>query len=152
MTKVDIDKLEGVQLDLAVCDALGWVRSDDMSPMARQCHYDENKTTLYWLHDFGRCCIIGNQPIGEWIGGYCYFEPHRDIKAAWRLDKPGWRWTFAEGRDGWTGKIVLDARVKSFDPVIRCGATVNLDDFTDKSHAYATARSRAFLKAVGWEG
>ena len=116
---IEIDELEGRELAEAVALSQGWARG------------------------FGGylCGPFDAEGMREIF--MCDYRPDRDIAQAWELDGEGWLWESSENMNGLVVRVLV--------PTISrwaYGAWVDWADFSTKPHATATARCRAFLKAM----
>ncbi len=69
---------------------------------------------------------------------------HKSLDAAWKLDGNNWRWVFSQA------KLALHVTVFVGEiGNILAGLAVLFSDFPTKAEAYATARARVWLLAMG---
>ena len=85
-------------------------------------------------------CWFKDAELFSSVPGY---RPDIDIAQAWELDGEGWLWDMTEGIGGVCFIVSVNDALP--DPVGRA----RWADFPTKAHATATARCRAYLKAMG---
>jgi hypothetical protein len=123
---IDIDKLTGYDLTLALVLELGWVRTEGMA------------NPDWWTTPEGKSRHVPPTAKASLL-------PHEFTPAyvrSWELDEEGWMW---ESEEYDIGKL----SIKVFSPDFgRLGSSlVNIDDFTSKREAYAVAHCRTWYKA-----
>jgi len=114
-----IYELEGEELSAAVAEAQGRHKRRDNS------EYRE----WYWVDD-----------KGVELHSVVYYRPDRDIWKAWDLDGEGWLWS----QDTNSEEIEVTVEVDS----VWYTAKAKYEDHSTRARAYATARCRAYLKAM----
>jgi len=124
----EIDELEGTRLAEAVAIAQGMTKATSKSGHA-------------WFDAAGEIWIIAEKDPS--LGAL--YRPDRNIAQAWELDGEGWLWNFLEFPDRLTAQTGI-AYCSSYQ------VSVYWADFPTKAAAYATARCRAYLKAMAYKG
>ena len=161
---MDIDKLEGRELDAAVAEkVMDWHWNDlwgSLIPREQTAMPSEMWTEWHEDEDgLSRKPIRGNTVSGLSYNGDLFKInlPHysTDIAAAWLVDKPGWYWIFHEALNHlqitlYPSKELYHKRPWDLQPYpkgIIC-VKVNWDERKTKAEVYALGRCRAALKAM----
>jgi hypothetical protein len=153
---MNYDELSGVELARAVAERRGWLFAGDARTGFVDLaligeHVIETTTTCYWISDNGQVGASGAGMI-EYKKQYGVgrYTPDCNIAQAWELDGEGWYWEYIEFHSGYsngpTTGLAVYVRDRNGGQI--AGAGVELADFPTKAHAYATARCRAYLKAM----
>lgn len=129
-----IDELSGVDLDRAVATALGWVQDGPGD------WWHDKDGTPWWLTIDDRERFYIGQRLAT-------FSPHDNIGQAFNIGQE-YYWDFQECIRS-DGKMYILAECCTAD-LRGWDSSVYFYDDSEKKSAYATARCRAWLKAMGY--